>query len=454
MVTKLVILLVIVLGVVALAQLMRVYELSSKLTKKVESDISNRDNRFNAKMMMVFMVVLFAGFIWLMLKYGWTGRGMAASVHGRETDWLLSLNFIIIIGVFFLTNGLLFGFAYKYVKKPGVPALYYPHNNKLEMIWTVVPAVVLAVIIILGLRVWNTTTDPASKEAVRIELFAKQFDWTARYSGIDNTLGRFDYKLTIDENNPLALMTTATIDSAIQYMENGLNNNKSIHYLESTLNDPNTVMKTDDRDLMMVELSRRERLIRMLYQMKKRHDSKVDPSAYDDVIQSDTLYLCVDQDYELNFRSKDVIHSAYFPHFRVQMNAVPGMTTRFKFTPDVTTEEMREIKENEDFNYVLMCNKICGGAHYKMKMMVEVLDAKTYDEWMNGVYRKDGKKNYVLDNKGEKILISRGKVHEATFDHSYRGKEVTPTLSELEALRLELEAAKIVASEDLAVDVE
>tara|TARA_B110000908_G_scaffold83814_1_gene100283 strand:- start:3079 stop:4449 length:1371 start_codon:yes stop_codon:yes gene_type:complete len=443
MVTKLVILLVIVLGVVALAQLMRVYELSSKLTKKVESDISNRDNRFNAKMMMAFMVLLFGGFIWLMLKYGWTGRGIAASVHGRETDWLMDLNLIIIIAVFFLTNALLFGFAYKYVKKPGVPALYYPHNNKLEMIWTVVPAVVLAVIIILGLRVWNTTTDPAGKEAIRVELFSKQFDWTARYSGMDNKLGRFDYKLTHEENNPLALMTTETIDSAILYMEDGYLNTKSIHYLETTLNDPNIVMNSDDRDLMMVELSRRERLIRMLYQMKKRHDDKIDTNAYDDIIQTDTLYLCVDQEYEMNFRSKDVIHSAYFPHFRVQMNNVPGMTTRFKFTPDVTTEEMKKIKGDENFNYILMCNKICGGAHYKMKMLVEVLDAKTYDEWMNGVYRKDGKGKYVLDNEGKKILLKRGKVHEATFAHTYKKGEntllPTTTQSELEALKVELE---------------
>jgi len=447
MVTKLVILLVIVLGVIALAQLMRVYELSSKLTKKVESDISNRDNRFNAKMMIAFMVALFGGFIWLMLKYGYTGRAMAASVHGRETDLLLDVNFIIVIAVFFLTNALLFGFAYKYVKKPGVPAYYFTHSNKLETIWTIIPAIVLAFIIIWGLRVWNTTTDPAGKKAIRVELFSKQFDWTARYSGIDNKLGRFDYKLTIDENNPLALMTTESIDSAILYMEDGFNNNKSIHFLETTLNDPHTVMKQDDRDLMMVELSRRERLIRMLYQMKKRHDNKVDANAYDDIIQSDTLYLCVDQEYEFNFRSKDVIHSAYFPHFRVQMNTVPGMTTRFKFIPDVTTAEMQEIKKDENFNYILMCNKICGGAHYKMKMMVEVLDAKTYNAWMNGVYKKDGKGNYVLNEKGEKILLKRGKVHEATFDHAYRGKEITPTLAELEALKVELEAnANIVVA--------
>ena len=227
----------------------------------------------------------------------------------------------------------------------------------------------------------------------------------------------------------------------------GLNNNKSIHFLETTLNDPNTVMKVEDRDLMMVELSRRERLIRMLYQMKKRHDDKVDANAYDDIIQSDTLYLCVDQEYEFNFRSKDVIHSAYFPHFRVQMNTVPGMTTRFKFIPDITTAEMQEFKNDENFNYILMCNKICGGAHYKMKMLVEVLDAKTYNAWMNGVYKKDGKGNYVRNEKGDKILLKRGKVHEATFDHSYRGKEITATLDELEALKIELETeANIVVA--------
>ena len=134
------------------------------------------------------------------------------------------------------------------------------------------------------------------------------------------------------------------------------------------------------------------------------------------------------------------------------MNTVPGMTTRFKFIPSITTKEMKKIKNDENFNYVLMCNKICGGAHYKMKMMVEVLDAKTYDAWMNGVYKKNGKGKYVLDDEGNKILLKRGKVHEATFAHTYfkgDGKvEITPTWSELEALKLELEEkANIVVPE-------
>jgi len=380
MMGKLIAIIVIVLGVVALAQLIRVYELSSKLRNSGEDEVSNRDNRLNGRLMLAFMAFFFLGFIYLMSEYGWTGRGVAASVHGRDLDSLLNLNFIIIILVFFLTNSLLFIFTYKYIRKPGVPAFYYPHNNKLEMLWTVVPAAVLAVIIILGLKTWNTVTDSAQKESIRIELFSKQFDWTARYSGEDNTLGNFDYKLTT-ANNELALLTSNTIDSAIFEMEDGLSGIKA---LEAKLNDNKIMLVPEEKEKMIVDLDRKERLIRLLYQMKARHNKKVDAFAWDDIIQKDTLYLCENKEYEFNFRAKDVIHSAHFPHFRAQMNTVPGLTTRFKFTPDITTKEMREIKQNDKFNYVLLCNKICGGAHYKMKMIIVVLPEGEYNTWMKG----------------------------------------------------------------------
>ncbi|MDG1146761.1 MAG: cytochrome c oxidase subunit II transmembrane domain-containing protein [Crocinitomicaceae bacterium] len=377
MVEKLVIIAVIILGVIAIAQLMRVYEISSKLRKNNEAEISTRDNRLNANMMLLFMFGLFGGFIWLMLTYGWTGRGEAASIHGAEIDWLLNLNFIIIISVFFITNTLLFFFAFKYVKKPGVKAFFYPHNNKLEMLWTITPAVVLAVIIILGLKTWNEATADAKAESIRVELFSKQFDWTARYSGVDNTLGKFDYKLTTD-NNELAILTTNTIDTAIQNMESGISGIKA---LESKLNDTHLMLAPADRNAMVKDLNRKNKLVRLLYQMKGRHDSKLDAQAWDDFIQKDTLYLCKGKEYEFNFRSKDVIHSAYFPHFRAQMNTVPGMTTRFKFVPSLSTAEMREKKNDTQFNYALLCNKICGGAHYKMKMMVVVLEEPDYKKW-------------------------------------------------------------------------
>jgi len=376
--SKLITLIVIVLGAIAIAQLVRIYELSSKLRKRGEHEITTRDNNLNGKMMFGFMFLLYAFFVWLMVEFGWTGRGDAASTIGKETDWLLNLNFLIVIAVFLLTNTLLFYFTYKYVRKEGVKAFYFPHNNKLEMIWTVVPACVLAVIIILGLKKWNEATGTSGEDAIRIELFSKQFDWTARYSGENNVLGRFDYKLTTDLNE-LALLTTETIDSAIVNMQSGPT---GIDALVSKLNDKTIMLIPEDREKMEVDLSRKTRLIRLLYQMKKHHSKKYDSYAWDDIIQKDTLYLCKNKEYEFNFRAKDVIHSAHFPHFRVQMNTVPGMTTRFKFTPDMTTKEMRKRKNDEKFNFVLLCNKICGGAHYQMKMMVVVLEESEYKTWM------------------------------------------------------------------------
>jgi cytochrome c oxidase subunit 2 len=376
--SKLIALIVIVLGVIAIAQLVRVYELSSKLRNRGEHEVSTGDNNLNAKLMLAFMVIFFGGFIWLMVTYGWAGRGDAASVHGHGLDWLLSLNYVIIITVFFLTNFLLFFFSWKYVRKAGVKALYFSHDNKLEMIWTVVPACVLAVIIILGLKQWNEATKDAVSDSIRVELFSKQFDWTARYSGNDNKLGKFDYKLTTD-NNELALMTSETIDSAILNMENGVT---GINAIAAKLNDKKIMLVPEDREKMVSDLSRKQQLIRLLYQMKARHNKKIDALAWDDIIQKDTLYLCENKEYEFNFRSKDVIHSAYFPHFRAQMNTVPGMTTRFKFIPDITSIEMRKKMNNEKFNFVLMCNKICGNAHYKMKMIIVVLSPTEYKAWM------------------------------------------------------------------------
>lgn len=381
---KLITLVVIVLGVLAIAQLVRLYELSSKLRNRREEDITNRDNRLNANLLLAFMFLFYAGFIYLMVTYGWTGRGDAASEHGVETDWLLDINlYYVIMPVFFLTNTLLFVFAYKYVRKPGVKAYYFPHNNTMELVWTVIPAIVLAVIIILGLRTWNDITQDSSKEALRVELFSKQFDWTARYAGKDNKLGKFDYKLTTQENE-LALITTATLDSAIQYMKYGKADGTvlGIELLEEKLNNPKNIFVQEEREKMEADLDRKTRLLRLLVQMRKRHNSKLDALAFDDIIQKDTLHLLVGKDYEFTFRAKDVIHSAHFPHFRAQMNTVPGLTTRFKFKPTITTKDMKVKMNDPNFNYVLLCNKICGGAHYKMKMMVVVDTPAQYEAWL------------------------------------------------------------------------
>jgi len=107
-----------------------------------------------------------------------------------------------------------------------------------------------------------------------------------------------------------------------------------------------------------------------------------DENAKDDKLVKGEFHLPVNVPVQFVFRSLDAIHSAYMPHFRSQMNCVPGITTQFNFTPTITTKEMKKITNNAEFNYVLLCNKICGAAHYNMQMDIVVESQEDYDKWL------------------------------------------------------------------------
>jgi cytochrome c oxidase subunit 2 len=105
----------------------------------------------------------------------------------------------------------------------------------------------------------------------------------------------------------------------------------------------------------------------------------------DDRIIKAEMHIPVGQEVEFIFRSQDVIHSAYMPHFRAQMNTVPGQPTRFKMVPTITTKEMRQKMNNEEFDYILLCNKVCGAAHFNMQMKVVVESPEEYAAWLKTV---------------------------------------------------------------------
>lgn len=107
-----------------------------------------------------------------------------------------------------------------------------------------------------------------------------------------------------------------------------------------------------------------------------------DENSKDDKLVKGEFHLPVNVPVQFVFRSLDVIHSAYFPHFRSQMNCVPGVTTQFNFVPTITTVEMKKITNNKEFNYILLCNKICGAAHYNMQMDIIVESQEDYDKWL------------------------------------------------------------------------
>lgn len=309
-----IVLLVIALGVYALWQLMNVYYLSKRLKGADSEFASEEDNKKNARGFMLFFIGFFVFCIWQTVKYAPKLLPEAASIHGAKTDWLLNVNFLLITVPFVITHVFLAWFAYKYYGRKDSKATFLAHNNKLEMIWTIIPAVVLTFVIGFGLKTWNEITAPAPEDAIEIELYAQQFNWTARYAGADNKLGKNSYKLIAGANELGVDMT--------------------------------------------------------------------DGLSADDKTVKGEFHIPVNQPVNFKMRSRDVIHSAYMPHFRAQMNCVPGIATVMHFVPTITTAEMRKKLNNPKFNYLLLCAKICGASHWNMQMDIVVDTKEDYEKWL------------------------------------------------------------------------
>lgn len=306
----------VLLIIVSAVQILKIAELWAINNGKVVYEVTEKQNKFQAIMMLVFLVGYFAFFAWQVWKWGPLLLPVSASEHGEVIDTLMNVTFAFIIPVFIITHILLFWFAFKYAYNPNRKAAFFSHSNKLELIWTIVPSLALTVLILFGLSSWNDIMKPVNpeEEHVLIEVQAQQFSWNARYAGEDGKLGR----------------------AGVEYIE-GIN-----------------AMGID----------------------------ATDKNAEDDKVVRGEIHLPVGVPVQFVFRSIDVIHSAYMPHFRAQMNCVPGVKTQFKFTPTITTKEMKEITKNEDFNYILLCNKICGAAHYNMQMDIIVESKEDYEKWL------------------------------------------------------------------------
>lgn len=162
-------------------------------------------NKINGAMFMVFLIGGTIAATWSFIHSTQYFLPEASSIHGRRVDTLFWGSMAIVTASALLTNILLFYFAYRYQYKDGKRASYYPENHKLELLWTVVPAVVMAVMVFTGWQAWRDIMSEAPEGAQEVELVGKQFNWIARYPGIDNNkLGAFNYKL-IDNNNEVGI---------------------------------------------------------------------------------------------------------------------------------------------------------------------------------------------------------------------------------------------------------
>ena len=312
--TNILVFIITILVVVTLVQIIRVSELLSELNNEDVNEVTDKDNNTQGILFLVIGFGFLVFVIWQMISWNHVILPPASSIHGTQIDLLMKVSMGLIIVVFFITSPMLFYFAFKYRGKRSNKAYFLSHNNKLEIVWTVIPTIILTVLIIFGLKTWDKAMNIQITESTKvIEVYGQQYNWTARYSGIDNKLGKANYKLVKGKN-------TLGVDM-------------------------------------------------------------LDINSADDKMARE-VHLVVNEPVLLKFRSQDVIHSAFLPHFRVQMNCVPGITTQFGFTPNKTTAQMKE-SEGEDFEYVLLCNKICGASHFNMQMKFIVETQEEYDLWIS-----------------------------------------------------------------------
>lgn len=301
---------------------------------KKDQIATEKENNINGWLMLGL-----GGFIYALMLYSMFQGSVvllpmqSASAEGEHIDKLFMITMTLIFVVQFITQFLIYFFTFKYRGINGRKALFYADSHKLEMWWTITPTVVLTVLIIYGLWTWNNVQDLSNAEdPLIIEVYAKQFKWEARYAGEDNQLGVGNVRFI-----------------------------KGINTMGVDMTDINS---SDDIPTTELRLPKGRKVI-------------------------------------FKFRAQDVLHSAYMPHFRAQINCVPGMITQFGFTPTMTTEEMRlnedtvekftainklreeEGKEPVEFDYLLLCNKICGSSHYNMQMKVIVQEEADFNKWLS-----------------------------------------------------------------------
>ncbi|GAA4273944.1 cytochrome c oxidase subunit II [Aquimarina gracilis] len=334
---------VIALFGITLWQMSKILKLS-QLKDADNSQVANdKDNNMQGKLMLGFVIFIYLLTIFCFVKYNSFFLPESASEHGVDYDQLMLISMVLIMFVQIITQGLLHYFAYKYRGKKENQALFFADNDKLEFIWTIIPVIVLAGLIIYGLFTWTDimNIDEEEGDPLIVELYAYQFDWRARYSGEDNVLGKANVRFIEGIN-------TLGIDASDNY-------------------------------------------------------------GKDDKITTE-LHLPVNRKVIFKMRSQDILHSAYMPFFRAQMNVVPGMITEFSYTPTITSEEMRnsdfmvekvatinkirkekskklvaagdEALEPYTFEYYLLCNKICGASHYNMQMKIVVESEEDYEAWL------------------------------------------------------------------------
>lgn len=124
----------------------------------------------------------------------------------RSASTLFSATALITGAAFFVTQVLLVYFSFRYRSQPKRSSRFVTGSNKLELIWTIVPAICFTILFVWGQVIWSRVIARPIEDSLQIEVVGEQFKWKARYAGLDHRLGRTSFGL-IRPDNPLGLDT-------------------------------------------------------------------------------------------------------------------------------------------------------------------------------------------------------------------------------------------------------
>lgn len=392
-----------VLALLVLLVIVYIFNISAASEKVTGRAVINW-TKVNAWMSIIFLVAGSAGVAYELVYHSKHLLPEASSAHGDSIDNMFNWTFGFTFAVFIITEVLLFWFLFKYRYSKERKAAYYFHNNQLEIIWTIIPAIVMTFLVLRGYSTWHKITQTPEPKAKQIEIFGYQFGWKARYAGDDNKFGESNFNFIDPATNELGLAVKPTVvalrdtlmaDTARLGADlrnlSGMLKAKADQLSKMSLAADGKAYTDLEQELENIRNGNKAAELRKMMKRKGVQIQRINATlsskdifneaANDDKITTE-IHLVKNQPYTFRYRARDVIHSAYMPYFRAQMNVVPGMMTSFTFTPTKTTKQMQNEMKNPEFQYYLFCAKICGSAHYNMKIKVVVESEEEYNAWM------------------------------------------------------------------------
>jgi cytochrome c oxidase subunit II len=227
-----------------------------------------------------------------------------------------------------LVFALMVYFLFKYRGAPGRKGKFVHGNHSLEMVWTIVPALILIWLGFTQVGDWASLkvpkNFPTAADSTIVQVAAQQFDWNFRQPGADGKFESYDAE-------------------------------KARKDLEAAEKEGAEAVTDFDP-------------------VNNRYFGKED----DDDVVSKTLVVPVNKPVLIELRSIDVIHSFFIPVYRIKQDAVPGKPMPVWFRPTKIGE------------WEIACAELCGNNHTTMRATIRVLSQADYDAWVKAETAKKG----------------------------------------------------------------